>query len=350
MSVPPNTHYYLPPEWVKQERIIITLAHPQTDYKEQIAQVENDYADIISTISQFEPVTVLCYDDAHLDHVKLLLAKQKFMREDHVQLVTIPTNDVWARDYGPITVYDAQQQRHFLNFKFNAWGNKYPHQHDDAVNARLAKVQVLNQRQLETIDFVLEGGSLEVDAQGHLLTTESCLLNPSRNPHHDRAQIETLLQQYLGVKKILWLTHSELIGDDTDGHIDMLARFTESGSIVYTACDNPSDPQYDSLALLEQEIFNLTQISGEPFECKPLYIPKAFENAAGDRFPGSYANFLIINNAVLVPAYDDARDNEARSVIATCFPTREIISVPCSKLIEQFGSLHCATMQIPEER
>jgi len=195
---------------------------------------------------------------------------------------------------------------------------------------------------------VLEGGSIDSDGQGTLLTTTACLLAPTRNPSLDQAGIESSLAQYLGVQRVLWLRHGRLEGDDTDSHIDMLARFCDPVTLAYSCCDDEADEHFAPLQAMKKELASFRTLAGEPYRLVPLPLPQAIFNAQGRRLPASYANFLIINNAVLVPLYDDHADEIAITNLQRCFPDRQIVGINCLAIIQQYGSLHCLTMQLPQ--
>ena len=260
--------------------------------------------------------------------------------------VPAPANDTWARDHGPITV-DTADGPALLDFRFNAWGDKFPWEKDDALNRHLANAGIFGKHPLQPVDFVLEGGSIESDGAGTLLTTSECLLTPSRNPSMDRTAIEQLLEEVLGVDRILWLNHGYLAGDDTDSHIDTLARFCAPDHICYVTCPDVADEHYSALAAMEEELQEFRQADGTPYRLTPLPWPDPIYDEDGERLPATYANFLIINGAVLLPVYDVPQDEEAVRIMAGIFPDREIIPIDCRPLIYQHGSLHCVTMQIP---
>jgi agmatine/peptidylarginine deiminase len=201
---------------------------------------------------------------------------------------------------------------------------------------------------MQSFKLVLEGGSIEVDGEGTLLTTESCLLNPNRNHGLNRAQIETELRRLLGVDRILWLKQGAIDGDDTDGHIDTLARFCDAGTIAYQACNDHNDPHYSGLRSMAAELKTLRRKDGTPYKLVPLPWPQAIHDHTGRRLPATYANFLIINGAVLAPTYNDPADDVALAALRPAFPGREIVPVMCRPLIYQYGSLHCVSMQLPE--
>lgn len=299
---------------------------------------------IARAIAVRERVLVSCYDAAHRTHVENAL-RTGGVDLCRVKLYVADSNDTWARDHGPLTVTHENRAR-LLDFTFNGWGGKYGAALDNTLTRRL-HAQGAFAAPLETVDLVLEGGSVEVDGAGTLLTTSRCLLSPARNPKLDRAQIETRLQELLGVNRILWLEHGYLAGDDTDSHIDTLARLCDANTIAYVACDDASDEHFAELQAMAQELAAFRTAAGEPYRLVPLPWPRARLNEDGERLPATYANFLIINDAVLVPTYDDPADAIACERIASCFPGREIVPVPCLPLIYQFGSLHCVTMQLP---
>jgi agmatine deiminase len=207
---------------------------------------------------------------------------------------------------------------------------------------------VFGELPLERVSLVLEGGGIEVDGSGSLLATERCLLAPTRNPGLGRAALEERLGELFGLKRVLWLRHGALAGDDTDSHIDTLARFCDARTIAYAACDDPSDKHYDELGAMAEELRGFRAADGRPYQLVALPWPRAKRDAEGNRMPATYANFLIINGAVLVPTYRDPADRLALDCLGRCFPGREIIGIDCLALIQQHGSLHCVTMQLPE--
>lgn len=343
--------FYLPPEWHPQDAVMLTWPHKGTDWAPFLAEVEPVYVNIAKAILARQSLLVVCHDSNLESHVKILLEKAG-CELDGLLTIMIPNNDTWARDHGPITVLSEQSQSEpqtmALDFTFNGWGGKYESALDNAINQVLVNDPKVN-AQLNTIDLVLEGGGIEVDGQGHLLTTEQCLLNPNRNSELNREQIESRLTELLGSKKVLWLKHGELEGDDTDSHIDTLARFAPNNTIVYVQCLDEADSHFASLNKMEQELKTLRNLSGEAFSLIPLPHPKACFNQEGERLPATYANFLVINGAVLFPTYGQPeQDEQALSQIKKAFPHHEILAIDCLPLINQFGSLHCISMQLPQ--
>ncbi|MGD8379038.1 MAG: agmatine deiminase family protein, partial [Gammaproteobacteria bacterium] len=302
------------------------------------------FAHLAAAISRREKVVLVCRDRAHRRHIERQLERAG-ARPDRVRWAQAPSNDTWARDHGPITVLTDHGPR-LMDFRFNGWGGKYPHDLDDALVRRLAD-QGLFTVPRTSVDLVLEGGAIESDGRGTVLTTARCLLSATRNPHLDRAGMERALTQWLGAKRVLWLERGGLTGDDTDGHIDTLARFCGPDTIAYQACDEPSDPDFEPLRAMQQELTSLRQANGERYRLVPLPWPGDHRNADGQRLPATYANFLIINGAVLMPGYGGPADAAAHAALADCFPDREVVTLDCVPLIQQFGSLHCVTMQFP---
>ena len=324
---------------------MLTWPHRETDWSRRLKIVEPCFAAIAREISLREKLLVVCFDTAHRVHVAQLL-RLAAVDLSQVRFHIAPTNDTWSRDHGPITVL-CRDAPLLLDFGFNGWGGKYPAALDDAVSRHLYDHEIFGQTEMHSVPLVLEGGSIEVDGQGTLLTTEQCLLAPTRNPTLSREDLERRLKDLLGLKRILWLKHGHLEGDDTDSHIDTLARFCSANTIAYVACDDPDDTHADDLKAMEHELKSFRAADGSPYRLVPLPWPKPKYSSDGERLPATYANFLIINGAVLVPTYDDPHDAEALELLQSCFPNREVIGINCLPLIEQFGSLHCVTMQFP---
>lgn len=332
----------LPAEWEEQDGILIAWPHPDTDWIDILDEATACYLEIAKNICRFEHLLVVT---PHAEPLrKLFLANN--MEPSCFTIAEIDTNDTWARDFGPITVL-VNNQPAMLDFAFNGWGLKYAANLDNLVSRQLKKSGLL-QPNLNTIGLILEGGSIESDGNGTILTTSQCLLSPNRNPQLDRNDIEEALAGLLGARQVHWLKHGHLLGDDTDAHIDTLARLCPDNTIVYTACPDQNDAHYKELKLMEAELAALRTEAGKPYRLLPLPWPEAKFDEKGERLPATYANFLILNNAVLVPTYNDPADSGALGIIALAFPGREIIGIDCSVLIKQHGSLHCITMQLPK--
>lgn len=340
----PDCRPYLPPEWAPQSGVQLTWPHQYGDWASRLAAVEPAFTAIAREIARREKVLIVCYDSPHRAHIEQTL-KAGDVDMAQVILAIAPSNDTWARDHGPITVV-CRNEPFLFDFGFNGWGGKYAHDLDNLITNRLHKAGVFGRVQMEDIGMILEGGSIEVDGSGTLLTTTQCLLTPTRNPNLSRVEIERELHDLLGLKRILWLEHGHLAGDDTDSHIDTLARYCDAKTIAYVACDDPKDEHYEDLKAMERELQSFRAADGSPYRLVPLPWPRA-QYDGKKRLPATYANFLIINGAVLVPTYRDPADAVALERLATCFPDREVIGIDCSAVIAQYGSLHCLTMQLP---
>ena len=274
------------------------------------------------------------------------MAREIRKRED-LLIVGEPSNDTWARDHGFISLVDDLGGRRLLDFKFNGWGEKFPAELDNAINRRLYDEGKISGEYIDCLDFVLEGGSIESDGKGTVFTTSCCLLAPHRNQPMTREQIEERLKQELCAERIVWIDHGSLTGDDTDGHIDTLVRICPDDTLLYVGCDDPQDEQYEELKLMEEQLKTFHTLEGKPYRLVKLPMPRPiiFE---GERLPATYANFLVINGAVLCPTYDQPDlDAEALRLIGEAFPDREIVGIDCRSIIKQHGSLHCCTMQFP---
>ena len=338
--------YLLPPEWAPQSAVQLTWPHGDSDWAPYLPEVEPVFVELARQISLLETVLIACHDEDLREHIRTLLHTAGVI-EQNLRLLVTPSNDTWARDHGPITVFEDGKPC-LLDFGFNGWGLKYRANFDNQISRRLHVQCAFGDTPLRTIGLMLEGGGIETDGQGTLLTTAECLLSPNRNPHLRPEELEAELRRLFGVQRVLWLHHGYLAGDDTDSHIDTLARLCSPDTIAYVRCDDPADEHFEALAAMEAELQAFRTLDGKPYRLVPLPWPAPRRNADGDRLPATYANFLIINGAVLVPTYRDTKDAEALSALADCFPDRKIIGIDCSPLIQQFGSLHCVTMQIPE--
>ena len=336
---------FFPAEWVPQEAVMLTWPHSGNDWSAQLSQVEPVFAAIATEVLKRQGLLVTCRDAQHAEHIHALL-RARSANISRLRLGLADSNDVWARDHGPISVV-CDGQPTLLDFQFNGWGNKYPHDRDNQITEQLHTQGLFAPRERISVPLVLEGGGIETDGQGALLTTRSCLLASSRNPDLNQAQLEAKLAETLGIDRLLWLSHGQLAGDDTDGHIDTLARFCDPQTIAYVRCNDPSDAHYEELMAMQTELQGFCQKNGQPYRLIPLPLPRAQHDTSGKRLPATHANFLIINDAVLVPTYADAADAIALTRLAEAFPNRDIVGIDCRALIQQYGSLHCVTMQIP---
>ncbi|GIX36289.1 MAG: hypothetical protein KatS3mg126_2068 [Lysobacteraceae bacterium] len=333
----------LPAEWEPQDGVLVAWPHAHTDWAARLAEVESTYAALGAAVTRFERLVVLVPDPALERRARALLlaagaeaARLVFCQVDY--------DDTWLRDTGPITVIEDGVPV-LLDFRFTGWGGKYGAERDDALVAGLVASGLIQPHcRHEVIDFALEGGAIDTDGEGTLLSTWTCL--SQRHPEKPRAAIAGVLAERLGQHRVLLLEHGQIEGDDTDAHVDTLARFASPEDIVYQHCDAPEDAHFTPLSRMAEELAALRRRDGRHYRLHPLPWPSPILDE-GRRLAASYANFLIIDGAVLVPAYDDPADRVAAQVLRAAFPGREVISIPCRPLIWQNGSLHCITMQLP---
>jgi len=333
----------LPAEWEVQDGVMLAWPHQGTDWSYMLEEVQSVFVEIIRQITRFERVLLI---------VPEVGAVRRRLADDGVDMARLsfyelPANDTWARDFGPLTVI-VNERPVLLDFGFNGWGLKFASDQDNCITRRLSE-QGAFLAGIKTIGLIMEGGSIESDGLGTIMTTSACLLSPNRNPQLDRSEIELALASLLGTRRVLWLEHGWLAGDDTDSHVDTLARICPDNVIIYVSCDDERDEHYRELKLMERELQAFRSPDGSPYRLIALPWAKACFDEAGHRLPATYANYLVINRAVLVPTYrDPERDRLAMERIGQAYPGREIVPVDCLPLIQQHGSLHCVTMQLPE--
>jgi len=315
-------------EWEQQDAIVIAWPNKETDWKNNLDEVEKTYIEISNQISDHQKLIILS------DQKSKVLPR--LSNHENVFIIHCDYNDTWTRDYIGISVSNSQKPQ-LLNFKFNGWGNKFDAQLDNEVNSTLNKLGIIKTLDNTFSEFVMEGGSVESNGEGIIITTSDCLLNNNRNNSYNKVKIESILKDALGVKTIIWLNNGAIEGDDTDSHIDTLVRFCNSNTLVYVKGDTPE------LKKMEEELIQIT--SKHKLKLVPLPTPKS-NHFLKDKLPATYANFLITNKKVLVPIYDDKNDDIALKAIDNVFPDREIVGINCTELIKQNGSLHCVTMQI----
>lgn len=330
-----------PAEWEPLDGVLLTWPHQNSDWADLFPKVELYYFNLANQIAQYAKV-IIAAPKGYTDII------QRSMQSNNYQIFEVNSNDTWARDHGPITIYDGKEAK-LLDFTFNGWGNKFDAELDNLLTRGLYTQGCFDVDQLKSLDLVLEGGSIESDGKGTLLTTKACLLNKNRNPTLDQKTLEANLKQELGVDTIHWLSHGELAGDDTDAHIDTLARLCPNDTICYVQSNDCGDEHYDSLTKMEYELGDLRSSAGKPYTLIPLPMPAPIlDPDDGHRLPATYANFLICNNAVFVPTYRDENDALALKQVAKAFPEHNIIGIDSRILIRQHGSLHCITMQLPK--
>jgi len=327
----------LPAEWDDQQFVQLTWPHKNTDWADMLDEVNECFVNIAREIIKHEDLLIVCADT---DEVEQLLGDADLSR---ITFAEMPTNDTWARDHGGITVL-VDGKPVVYDFTFNGWGLKFAANHDNLITRQLYTAGIFGDAAHKNcFDFVLEGGSIESNGEGTLLTTSECLLSDNRN-NLSEEDIEAKLIEYFGLKQVLWLNHGYLAGDDTDSHVDTLARLCDRSTIAYVKCDDIEDEHYDELKKMKKELRMFKTSDGRYFRLIPL--PMADVIYLGEeRLPATYANFLIINGAVLVPTYNSPKDELAIQQVQKAFPDREIVGIDCRALIKQHGSLHCVTMQ-----
>lgn len=334
----------MPAEWEPQGAVLVAWPHSNTDWNYMLDDAEACYYDLVKAISRHAKAIVIAPDSGRAREVLADLP------QDNIFYFETPTNDTWTRDYGVITLRDADGNALLGDFGFNAWGGKFESNLDNGVTRRMFDAGLLRGKYCDYNDFMLEGGSIESDGKGTLLTTESCLLTPTRNASMSRNEIEEKLKETLGVKKVLWLDKGEMIGDDTDGHIDTIARLAPNNTILFNG-DGDDNAQGKALNGILKSLSEMTDCDGNPFTLLELPVPDAvYDVDDGHQLPATYANFLVLNDAVLMPTYrQPLKDMHAEMVLKVAFPNHVIERVDCSALIRQHGSLHCATMQLPSD-
>ena len=301
----------LPAEWEPQECVQLTWPHARTDWAPMLEEITATYEEMAREIRKREELII----------------------------VGEPSNDTWARDHGFISLVDDQGGRRLLDFRFNGWGEKFPAELDNAINRRLYDEGRIKGEYIDCLDFV--------DGRDTVFTTSCCLLAPHRNQPMTKEQIEMRLKKALCAERVVWIDHGSLTGDDTDGHIDTLVRVCPDDTLLYIGCDDPQDEQYEGLKRMEEQLRTFRTLEGKPYKLVKLPLPRLIR-FEGDRLPATYANFLVINGAVLCPTYDQPDlDAEALRLIGEAFPDREIVGIDCRSIIKQHGSLHCCTMQYP---
>ena len=338
-----------PAEWHQQAFVQLTWPHKDTDWAPVLADAIDCFCEIAREVAMREPLLIAAQ---HPDEVTAELTKRN-IRMENIHVVECPTNDTWARDHAFITSIDPQRKVILNDFQFNGWGLKFAANHDNQINRNILSAVAkfypdVTVEYRNRLDFVFEGGSIESDGKGTLMVTSTCLLAGNRNNTLSQKDIEQRLKEYFNAERVLWLHHSWLAGDDTDGHIDTIARFCSPTSIAYVKCDDPADEHNAELQALEEELLALRTADGTPYTLFPLPLPDPCHDEDDNRLPATYANFLIVNGAVLMPTYHQPdKDTQAMAMLQIAFPRRDIVPIDCRVLILQHGSLHCSTMQFP---
>lgn len=336
-----KTTKVLPAEWAEQEFVQLTWPHAGTDWAYMLDEVNKCFVNIAREIIKHENLLIVCTDT---DEVEKLLGDADLSK---ITFAEMQTNDTWARDHGGITVLEDGKPI-IYDFTFNGWGLKFAANHDNMITRKLYGAGIFGDSgHKNCFDFILEGGSFESDGEGTLLTTAECLLSENRNNLAEE-DMDAKLKAYFGLKQVLWLNHGYLAGDDTDSHIDTLARLCDKSTIAYVKCDDMEDEHFVELKKMKKELRQFRNSEGRYYRLIPLPMADAVYDDEEERLPATYANFLIINGAVLMPTYNSAKDEIAKQQLQKAFPDREIVGINCLALIKQHGSLHCVTMQYPK--
>jgi agmatine/peptidylarginine deiminase len=334
---------YVPGEWEHQDGVLLTWPRSDGDWSGLWQRAIAAFTQLAAAIARFEPVLIICPEANQIPAIESALLALGTPR-NRFHCCQVASDDTWTRDFGPISRMQMGRPR-LLNFQFNAWGDRYGSAHDNAINDALKNLNAFA-APLDAADFILEGGSIESDGNGALLTTSRCLLSEQRNSS-DRAFIETQLKQWLPIERVLWLDSGYLAGDDTDSHIDNLARFADADTLLYAQCRDAQDEHYAPLQAMQAELQALRNVEGKPYRLLPLPLPQpAYSVVDQRRLAASYLNFLILNGAVLAPVFDDPADREVLATLAAAFPGREIVGIDGRTFIEQNGGVHCLTMQL----
>ena len=354
--------YRLPAEWEPQRAILLAWPHAATDWLPYLDEILSVMTELIAVIAARETVLLVAPDAEQTRRVLAASLSPSLMQQVHI--AAMPTDDTWTRDYGPVTLcavggeetlkrkerQDCQTEDktslRLLDFGFNAWGEKFGYAYDNAVTRRLFDGGWLTGEYVDCRNFILEGGSIESDGKGTVFTTRQCLLAPHRNQPLTRRQITWQLKKRLCAERVIWLNNGQLIGDDTDGHIDTLVRCAPDDTLLYTHCEDATDAHFGVLNALREELQHLRTADGQPYRLLPLPLPDAIWYD-GERLPATYANFLVINGAVICPTYrQPEKDKLAMDVLRQAFPDREVTGIDATVITRQHGSIHCMTMQL----
>lgn len=332
------------PEWTPCDGVLLALPHKDTDWNYILEEAIDQYKLIVDAlVKEGKHIVLLCN--------KRQVAEKHFTNynPERITFIEIEYNDTWTRDYGPITILKHNELRG-LDFGFNGWGLKFAADQDNQVNRRLNEKSVFSKGLYRNeTSFILEGGSVETDGEGTVLTTTRCLCSPNRNGYLSKKEADFQLRKRLGAQHILFLDYGALIGDDTDSHIDTLARMAPDNIILFTGCRDMEDPQFEELLKMRAQLSMFRNAEGNPYNLVELPLPDAIYDENGDRLPATYANYLVTENVIFMPTYNQkGKDELAMQTVRIAFPNHKVVGVDCRTLIKQHGSLHCATMQLPQ--
>jgi len=325
-------------EWEKQDGVILAFPHEDTDWSDDIEEARECVVSIAINITHYERVYLLCQDEEE--------ARSYFPWIQNIEYIVCRFNDTWMRDCSVLSCFNGKSIE-YKGFEFTGWGGKFEATLDNRLTQLLAHKDVYNKDCFHTVDYILEGGAVDSDGKGTLLTTSSCLLNANRNSAHDKKSVERVLKEELYAQQVLWLDDGHLIGDDTDGHIDTLARFCDTKTIAHVGLPPKDDEHFEGISKMIKTLESFSDSEAKPYQLVALPFVPAIYDEKNERLPATYANFLMINGAVLVPTYGVDEDNQALDIFEKIFPSRNIIAIDCQVLIKEHGSLHCMTMQLP---
>lgn len=339
-----NTTLRLPAEWESYGAILLSWPHKDSDWAYMLDEVTSCYINIVEAIIQETNIFIIAPD------ISIPAKQLSHLKQSSITYVQIDTNDTWARDFGVISTIKNKSNFILNDFQFNGWGLKFASNKDNLITKKLIDKGIIKGEYNNCLGFTLEGGSIESDGNGLILTTSECLLSPNRNGDLSKKEIEDYLKLQLGAKKILWLDYGFLEGDDTDSHIDTLARIAPNDTIVYVGTNDCTDAHYNALHSMKLQLMQFTTIEGKQFNLVELPLPDPIYDEEGLRLPATYANFLVMNKSIIMPIYNQPqKDLLATQIMRIAFPNHKIVTIDCNALIKQHGSLHCVTMQLPSE-
>lgn len=338
--------YTLPAEWHEQRAVLLAWPSEHTDWAPYLNEMEQTVTDMVCAIYEHEQVIIVT---DNITRVKKCVFERMGKRVyKGIYYLLTSYNDTWMRDCGPLTLIDGQGNKLIADFRFNGWGEKFDALKDNLITQELYQKGYIDGVHIDEQNFVLEGGAIESDGKGTIFTTRFCQMAPHRNQPMTECEIEERMKKSLGAERIVWFDHGKLVGDDTDGHIDMVVRIAPNDTLLYCKDELNQGQTLDEFNKLEGEVQSLRTLDGKPYRTLALPLPGPVE-FEGELLPASYANFLVINGAVLVPTYRQAdNDRRAMQIIGEAFPDREIIGIDATVAIRQHGAIHCLTMQIPK--